>query len=140
MVGEFFYTHVHVPGIAFPRRRQAERAGYDRYQEEPGARDRTATAATVPLIHLTYTGVLAGTTLCGAPRGDSNAHHAVYAPVDLPSYWRQCCRTCLATFAQAWSGAREKPDWAVDILSAEPADIPAEQLSLFPSNGDSHAS
>lgn len=137
-VGEFFFAHEHAPGLAFPKRMQAERAGYERYQaaqpDTPGARAIDATP-----VHLTYTGPMAGTTLCGMPRGDARAHHAVYAPVQVPEYRAQCCKACLATFAQAWSGARAKPEWVVAVLSAETTDAPADQLSLFPSNGDSHA-
>lgn len=139
VVGEFIYTHVHVPGIACDTRKQAEDSGYERYQVEQGAPESTAPDARVPPIHLTYTGRLAGTTLCGTPRGDGKAHHAIYAPVDSLSYRRQCCRVCLATFARAWAGAREKPDWVVDVLSADSAEPTAEQPLLFPSNGDSHA-
>ncbi|WP_423383512.1 hypothetical protein [Burkholderia sp. LMG 32019] len=138
-VGEFFYTHVHVPGIGFPTRKAAEQTGYARYQVDQAAPGITIFDASVSPIHLTYTGPLAGSTLCGAPRGDGTAHHAVYAPVESPSYRRQCCRVCLTTFAQAWADAREKPDWVVDVLSTDPAEPTAEQLFLFPSHGDSHA-
>jgi hypothetical protein len=139
-VGEYYYTHVHAPGLAFPRKTQAEKGGYERYQAQLAENATTnASAAPMPPIHLTYTGPLAGTTLCGAPRGEGKAHHAVYAPVQLPAYREQCCKACLATFAKAWDGVREKPDWVVEILSAEPAAVQAEQFSLFPSTGDSHA-
>ncbi|PZR41190.1 hypothetical protein [Burkholderia sp. WTPI3] len=118
--------------------RQAEQGGFERFRA--GQHAPAASIGNVPPIHLTYTGPLAGTTLCGAPRGDGPAHHAVYAPVQLPSYRAQCCRACLSTFAAAWAGEREKPDWVAEVLSADPADLAADQLSLFPSAGDSHAS
>lgn len=134
--GEYYYTHVHAPGLAFGTLTQAERAGFERNRNEDRA---TATDAATPPIHLTYTGPLAGTTLCGAPRGDGKAHHAVYAPVQVPAYRNQCCGACLVTFAKAWAGARDKPDWVAEVLSAEPDTAPSEQLPRFSSNGDSHA-
>lgn len=129
-VGEHYFVHAHVAGRAFPTRAQAERAGYERHQ---------AAEPEMPLIHLTYTGPMAGTTLCGAPRGEGRAHHAVYAPVQNAQYRAQCCKSCLLKFAQAWSGTRSKPDWVVAITRDETCDAPADQLSLFPTNGDSHA-
>lgn len=139
-VGEFFFAHEHAPGLAFPRRAQAEQAGYERYLSAQPETQR-ARVPDMPPIHLTFTGPLAGTTLCGAQRGDGKAHHAVYAPVQITEYRAQCCRPCLVTFANAWSGVRSKPDWVVAVLSTETVDAPApaDQLSLFPSNGESHA-
>ena len=139
-VGEFYFTSVHAPGLAFPKREQAERAGFERYQAQQADGVTAATSApTEPPIHLTYTGPLAGVTLCGAPRGEGWAYHAVYAPIQQASYRSQCCVACLRTFAQAWNDARDKPEWVIEVLSAEPAEISAEQLSLFPSKGDTDA-
>lgn len=137
-VGEFFYAHNHAPGLAFPKRRQAERAGFERYQ--PQQREpQGACASGSPGIHLTYTGPLAGKTLCGAARGDGKAHHAVYAPVQTPDYRALCCQACLRIFARAWTGTRTKPEWVLAVLSNDIPDAVADQLSLFPLNGDSHA-
>ncbi|MCX4150012.1 MULTISPECIES: hypothetical protein [Paraburkholderia] len=135
--GEYFYAHVHVPGIAFPRRQTAERAGYDAYllslESEGTAPAVGGTAPAqpkVPPIHLTHTGPSAGATLCGARRDGGTAHHAVYAPVQRDDYRALCCVACLKEFARAWAGARTKPDWVTTLLAAAAHEVASTQLAL----------
>ena len=136
-VGEYFYAHVHAPGIAFPTRQAAERAGYDAYllslktESSCAAGEGSAPAQPkAPPIHLTHTGPAAGTTLCGARRDGGTAHHAVYAPVQRDDYRALCCAACLKEFARAWAGARTKPDWVTSLLAADTHEVASTQLAL----------
>ena len=136
-VGEYFYAHQHAPGVCFPKRLQAERAGYDRHQQVDAAAptpivEQDAIEARKPSrIHLTHTGPAAGATLCGAPRDGSVAHHAVYAPVERDEYRAQCWVACLKEYAQAWAGEKTKPDWVNSVLAADVQDVVSTQLPLF---------
>lgn len=131
--GHYFFVHPHVPARAFAKRSLAERAGFDQYIDsaEAAPDDSGTPAATAPLVHLTHTGPAAGLTLCGAPR-NGPAYHAVYAPVEREDYRATCCASCIAVFARAWTGERDKPQWVKDVLGIEKKENTAvNQLSLF---------
>jgi hypothetical protein len=67
------------------------------------------------IVHLTFTGIHAGATLCGSERSPQGAYaHAAYAPLGYPAFRAECCPECL----RIWEGE------AVD------SDVP-KQLELF---------
>jgi hypothetical protein len=54
------------------------------------------------MIHLTFTGLLAGQTLCMAEKNESDTyHHAIYAPLEKPEYRQTVCKGCL----KMWDGS-----------------------------------
>lgn len=65
-------------------------------------------------IQLTHTGLSAGKTLCGAPRGEQN-FHASLTPLEKPEVRAKCCQACVATWlAYAYAGD-PLPDWPTTI-------------------------
>ena len=70
------------------------------------------------MIHLTYTGVYAGTLLCGKARKIDNAHaHAVYAPLEKADYRATVCPECLKYYAlDAYDDTDDDmPEWVKAI-------------------------
>jgi hypothetical protein len=134
-VGEYFYVHEHVPGISFPKRQAAERAGYEKHlqtvEHAPVAVRQADAAQTPQPIHLTHTGPAAGATLCGAARNGSTGHHAVYAPVERDEYRAGCCSACVKVFALSWDADEIKPEWVTTVLSADAQEVASTQVPLF---------
>jgi hypothetical protein len=74
------------------------------------------------MIHLTYTGVYAGTLLCGKARKLDDAHaHAVYAPLHKDEYRATVCPVCLKYYAlDAYDDTDDDmPDWVKTIREGE---------------------
>lgn len=68
------------------------------------------------MIHLTFTGVSAGTLLCGQPREGKEVNHAVYAPLEKEEFRKNCCPKCLSIYAfHAYDEGDEMPDYIKEI-------------------------
>lgn len=73
-------------------------------------------------FHLTHTGRLAGTILCGASRDDESwdKMHAIYAPLHKPEIRAHCCIDCLAEFIASYAPEEGEDDVALpDWLTPE---------------------
>ena len=74
-------------------------------------------------IHLTFTGPLAGQTLCGVSRkaAEDAGHllnHAQWAPLSREDYRSQCCRGCLLVWAGSYDEDEQRPEWATELLAS----------------------
>lgn len=75
------------------------------------------------VTHLTFTGILAGTRLCGSEEAAASAH-AVYAPLHLADFRARCCPECLDVWEDDHTGPDDTP-----VLSRPMHD--PRQLPLF---------
>ena len=78
------------------------------------------------MIHLTFTGSLAGQPICGALRKSGGEHaHAVYAPLHIAEYRNRVCPDCLRVYAESYIDPVEYtdpatlPDWVRELLETE---------------------
>lgn len=71
-------------------------------------------------IHLSETGANAGRRLCGAPRVDDNRSvHAMYAPLQNPTFLASVCRECLKIWAvEAYDEGDEIPQYLLPFRDA----------------------
>jgi len=72
------------------------------------------------VIHLTYTSIADGETLCGVPRTVTGEYwHAVYAPLGQDRHRAKVCPECLKIYAlAAWDiDDVEAPAWVVQFRS-----------------------
>ena len=71
------------------------------------------------MIHLTETGFHAGRPLCGVAREDATEKvHAVYSPLNNPSFRAQVCPDCLRVWAlEAYEDGDEMPEWVQEMRS-----------------------
>lgn len=71
-------------------------------------------------VHLSETGANAGRRLCGAPRADDNRSvHAIYAPLQNPTFLASVCHECLKIWAaEAYDEGDEIPQYLVPFRHA----------------------
>lgn len=73
------------------------------------------------MIHLTLTGVLAGTPICGVARESANQHaHAVWSPLHNPEFRDKVCPQCLRSYAESYEAHElaelDDDHWIKEIL------------------------
>ena len=80
----------------------------------------TAVAGGIMLVHLSETGQHAGRRLCLAPKDQSSRSvHAMYAPLDNPTFLATVCEKCLQVWAlEAYEDGEEVPDYLVPARAA----------------------
>lgn len=77
-------------------------------------------------IHLTLTGVYAGTPICGAIREPhDDGVHMIYAPLDNPEWRAQVCPDCLKAYIDSFEP---------EELAGLPDDHWVKQAALKPSS------
>lgn len=76
-------------------------------------------------VHLSETGANAGRRFCGAPRADDNRSvHAIYAPLQNPTFLASVCRECLKIWAvEAYDDSDEIPQYLVPFRTAPVATV-----------------
>lgn len=81
------------------------------------------------MIHLTLTGIYAGTILCGASRVGADTAHAAWSPLDNPDFRAKVCPQCLQEWAEcAYEDGDGIPDWIIRLRQGDKD----KQLDLFP--------
>jgi hypothetical protein len=80
----------------------------------------TNRASPKQIVHLSEAGVNAGRRLCLVPRDQTSLSvHAMYAPLDNPSFRENVCEKCLKTWAmEAYEEGDSMPDYISEARAA----------------------
>lgn len=80
----------------------------------------TRAAGGLEYVHLSETGLHAGRRLCLAPKDDSSRSvHAMYAPLNNPTFLASVCEQCLHVWAlEAYDDGDDIPDYLVGPRAA----------------------
>jgi hypothetical protein len=80
----------------------------------------TRAAGGLEYVHLSETGLHAGRRLCLAPKDQSSRSvHAMYAPLNNPTFLASVCEKCLHVWAlEAYDDSDEIPEYLVEARAA----------------------
>lgn len=79
----------------------------------------THAAGGFEAVHLSETGRHAGRRLCLAPKDQSRSVHAMYAPLNNPTFLSSVCEKCLHVWAlEAYEEGEKIPDYLIEARAA----------------------